>query len=191
MGQYYKPCILKDKEQETDNEVILAYMNSHDYDTGLKLMQHSWIRNTFVSTFEHLIAEKRLRIVWAGDYADEEPNTEVTLYKLCNDTNRAKPKISKKVYRYVINHSEKLYVDKRAVPITQVYKYIDKKGVEKSNIFRIHPLPLLTCEGNGGGGGDFYGQDGENVIGTWARDIVSVSNNIPEGYKELKFNLKE
>ena len=45
--------------------------------------------------------------------------------------------------------------------------------------------------GNGNGGGDFYGQDGDNVIGTWARDIVSVSNKMPEGYKELKFNLKE
>lgn len=50
MGQYYKPIILSD-----DNKVV-AYMYSHDYDNGLKLMEHSYIGNNFVETFASLLA---------------------------------------------------------------------------------------------------------------------------------------
>jgi hypothetical protein len=45
-------------------------------------------------------------------------------------------------------------------------------------------LPLLTAEGNGRGGGDYRGEN-ENLIGSWARDIISVEMEIPDGYDEL------
>ena len=41
MGQYYQPLLIDDS-----GSMITAY--SHDFDNGLKLMEHSWIGNNFV-----------------------------------------------------------------------------------------------------------------------------------------------
>lgn len=195
MGQYYKACILKDKEQETNSDSILSWLSPNDYDNFTKLMEHSWIGNYFVGTVESLIFDNPQRVVWAGDYAEEEVGTEENLYDLCIDEgdgmNKIEPKLSKKNFRYVINHTKKLFVDKKLVPITRVYKYKNRKGIEKDNIFRIHPLPLLICEGNGQGSGDFFGSDSQELVGTWARDLISVSNKKPKNYLEIFFNLVE
>lgn len=56
----------------------------------------------------------------------------------------------------LVNHTKNLFVDTR-------------KHAE------IHPLPLLTCEGNGRGGGDYSGPHME-YVGSWARDILSVED---------------
>jgi hypothetical protein len=54
----------------------------------------------------------------------------------------------------------------------------------------IHPLPLLVSEGNGSGGGDYFGHN-QDLCGTWARDIISVEDSIPEDYKELVCDFAE
>ena len=46
-------------------------------------------------------------------------------------------------------------------------------------------VPLLVAEGNGRGGGDYHGIN-QIIVGTWARDVISVENNIQEGYTELE-----
>ena len=69
--------------------------------------------------------------------------------------------------------------------------FVDKTKVPDNDGWAIHPLPLLTCEGNGRGGGDFYGRRGMKLVGSWARHRISVSNKVPKGYKEIKFNLIE
>jgi len=61
----------------------------------------------------------------------------------------------------------------------------------RKNVYKIHPLPLLTCEGNGQGGGDFYGEDNKKLIGKWARNRISIESTKPKGYAELIFDLKE
>jgi hypothetical protein len=201
MGQYYKPCILADKTEETQNETVLAWMFSHDFNNGLKLMEHSWLRNRFVNTFEKLLSPRgqyaKKRIVWAGDYAEGEPGLiyqnedgekeEVNLYNLCEEDKKLNPKEVKKpmLYRYILNHTTKQFVDKTKVPVTY---WTDKKG--NKHPFTIHPLPLLTCEGNGGGGGDFYG-DERGQVGVWARHSISVANKIPKGFTEFTFDLTE
>jgi hypothetical protein len=80
------------------------------------------------------------------------------------------------IYRYIINHSKKQFVDKMA-----------SKAEEEG--MKYHPLPLLTCEGNGRGGGDYRGDS--PLIGSWARDVISVEVEAPADYKELVFNLLE
>ena len=50
---------------------------------------------------------------------------------------------------------------------------------------KYHPLPLLVAEGNCRGGGDYNGIN-ENIVGSWARDVISVENNIQEGYTEFE-----
>lgn len=66
MGQYYKPINL-DKEE---------WLYSHDYDNGLKLMEHSYVRNSFVETVGILLLKDypwyKTRIIWAGDYTEQE-----------------------------------------------------------------------------------------------------------------------
>jgi hypothetical protein len=61
-------------------------------------------------------------------------------------------------------------------------KYLVK--VKKNEVDEII---LIFC--NGKGGGDYRGSS--ELIGTWARDLISVSSKKPKGFKELIFNVKE
>jgi hypothetical protein len=173
MGQYYK-AILLDKEKKT----IHGWVNSYDYDSGAKLMEHSWMKNPFVKSFENMIYKNPMPVVWAGDYADEEEGSELNLYQMREDKTKLYPttELGQHKSRYVINHDTKEYVDKESVPI-------DKEG------WQVHPLPLLTCEGNGRGGGDYRGDS--ELIGSWSRCLISVSEELPEGFTELKFDIVE
>lgn len=195
MGQYYLPIFLDDK-LDTD-EKILAFMSPHKYENGLKLMEHSWLKNDFVNTVERLLSPRgkysKKRLVWAGDYADDEPtlnsySPEGNLYDFCIESLEIKPKAinTPMRYRYLLNHTKKQFVDKIKAPIDNIW--VDRDG--KTYEYKIHPLPLLTCEGNGRGGGD-YRSDNTEYVGIWARDSISVGNRIPEGYTEIVPNFKE
>jgi len=181
MGQYYKPVNLDNKE----------WLYSHDYSNGLKLMEHSWLLNNFVNAVETLLIKGgkwfKNRIVWAGDYADEEKNRKSNLYGLAKDSFKISPrekedikaiKAHNKKFPFIVNHDKKEFVDKSKV----------KKD---SDDWRIHPLPLLTCEGNGRGGGDFRDKDPKGLIGSWARDTISIEKEKPKGFTEIKFDLVE
>ena len=179
MGQYYSPIVL-----DENGKKIIVWMNAHNYSNGLKLTEHSYLGNNFVSTFEFGLSPEgpyyKSRVVWAGDYADKEPDQEDNLYHMCNEYNMINPQEKDTTkYRYIINHSKKQYVDKTKVPTTRV----DYKD------WALHPLSLLTCEGNGRGGGDY--RDDAPIVGTWARDIISVDEVKPEGFEELVFDLVE
>lgn len=76
-----------------------------------------------------------------------------------------------------MNHTKKLIVDMSTAAA-------DSRG------FRIHPLPLLTAEGNGRGGGDYHGAH-ETLVGSWARDVISIEKELPVGYTRLEVNFEE
>lgn len=169
MGQYYFAVILDD---EWD---IVAWMNACAYDEGLKLMEHAYLTSAFVNAVEFSLSPEgayyKSRVVWAGDYADDEQRYyKKNLHALCNDdeTKLIRPDVrSATKYRYIVNHTKRQYVDKR-----------------KAHNF--HPLPLLTAEGNGRGGGDL--QDAPPFVGSWARDVISVEEELPEeDFQELAF----
>lgn len=172
MGQYYKGVILGN-----DKRGVKKHVESWSFSNGAKLMEHSWVENPFVKRFETLIHDNPQRVVWAGDYADHCKGLKSNVYDRCTDKKMVKPdyELSLLDSMYVINHTKKAFIDKSKVP--------NKDG------WRIHPLPLMTCEGNGRGGGDFHGDS--DLIGSWARDIISVSGTKPEGFEELYFNLSE
>ena len=180
MGQYYKSIFLKE-----DTNKVEKWFYSWDYDSGLKLMEHSWLKNPFVLAVESQLLHNPKRIVWAGDYADEEKRSKTNLYGRCKDSTKSH-RINyltdatawNRDYPYIVNHTKKEYVNKFNVPA-------DKDG------WRIHPLPLLTCEGNGRGGGDYRGES--PLIGCWARDLISVEPVLMElkDYKEITFDLVE
>lgn len=189
MGQYYKPVILAENKK-----TVLKWVYSHDIKStykrddgttftcgsGLKLMEHSWLKNPFVKSFESLIYRNPQIVCWAGDYAANCNGRKTNLYERCTDATKVIPEkeMSIKDARYVINHTTREFVDKNKIPK-------DPDG------WRIHPLPLLTCEGNGGGGGDYRGADYNGVIGTWARHLISVDSEKPQGYEEIPFKLRE
>jgi hypothetical protein len=213
MGQYYRPIIL-----DANNKPLL-YAISYDFGNGAKLMEHSWLKNEFVRFIELLLMKTPQKIVWAGDYADnEDPSTltdkelkplsdessdywkmetlrkkGVNLYALCENAIKitSGEEVSDKyshhfktvapvTAKYLVNHTKKQFIDKTKLPITQY----DMK---------IHALPLLTCEGNGRGGGDYRDENDVNV-GAWARDLIGVvskKTEIPKGYTELVVSFTE
>lgn len=73
MGQYYRPLLFRADEEKCNNETLLASFHAHHYGQGLKLMEHSWVGNRLVCAVLCKIKELgKVRVVWAGDYADDE-----------------------------------------------------------------------------------------------------------------------
>ena len=172
MGQYYKPLSIEKKQ----------YVYSHNFGSGLKLIEHSWRKNPFVNSVASLIAKGGAwygdRIVWGGDYADNEENLETNLYDIVGE-NEIKPDVPKRTYRYFHNLDTNEFVDVNKCP-----------EEDPDNIgWNIHPLPLLTCEGNGRGGGDFRGEN--DWVGDWARKRIVASYTKPKGADEIFPNFTE
>ena len=178
MGQYYRIIILADNTAARSKEVIRAWTDPHDYGDGSKLMEHSYLFNEMLQDIETMLSPNGAfhcsRLVWAGDYAENDTGEEENLYRRCEK--EARHLIPRQFYRsncsYIVNHTKKEYIDKGAI-----------KGI-------IHPLPLLTSEGNGAGGGDYRG-DNEYLCGSWARDMISMEYEKPEGYTERVYDFAE
>ena len=175
MGQYYKPINLANGQ----------WLYSHDYGNGLKLMEHSWIGNQFVGAVMKLMTSGgpwyKKPIIWCGDYYNEEG--EQDYYDKVSDDKKITPKEflseEEQLAAIVMNHTKKEYVVLSKVPSTP-------------HGWRINALPLLTALGNGRGGGDYYDNlPDADKVGIWAKDILSVDFEVPEGFTELKVSFKE
>jgi hypothetical protein len=189
MGQYYFPTCIETKQ----------HLYSHDYDSGLKLMEHSWANNEFVRAVMGLLTPKgawyKKRLVWAGDYGDMSFEDFVTdpvedvirrlgdrviITEEITDENKIKPTPIKSIKnKFIVDHTQKLFVDMN-------------KLSQHSDRWTINPLPLLTSNGNGQGGGDYDGSD-MHLVGSWAAHIISVETKrtLPKDYVELKTNFTE
>jgi hypothetical protein len=176
MGQYYKVIIIAEKGT-LNKDYVRFFMNIW---CGIKLTEHSYLENPFVNAVEFLLSPLgplyKSRIVWAGDYADKEEDSENLYHIADNEISKEyipkQEKLSKE-YKYVVNHTKKQYID-------------------KSEYLNIHPLPLITAEGNGRGGGDYRGSH-EDKIGLWSRDVISIEKELlPEYTKfEYKFGMNQ
>ena len=268
MGQYYRPLLFKADEENCTQDSLLASFYSHDYKEGLKLMEHSWITGSLVCAVLCKIKELgKVRLVWAGDYADDElkrmcvkikesqdtdkpltvadfgtivdeqkdwrvengddykeinlggvsvmvpidriidleikemlatplrelkncySDNGVCLYSLCRESADVKSVSNPRANpRFILNHTKRQYVDIKHVKCEDIERWGDK--------WYIHPLPLLTCEGCGRGGGDYHQSPTHpsyKFIGLWARDIISVTNDKAEteGFEEIKPHFHE
>jgi hypothetical protein len=180
MGQYYRAIII-DKDGK-----ILGWICPRKISCssgGAELLEHSYLGSRFVSAFEFTLSPQgsfhKSRVVWAGDYADCEVGHDSNLYSQCPDhLHIAAQGEDTSVYRFIVNHTKRHYVDKNKVKV-----FVNCYG----DI--VHPLPLLTAEGNGRGGGDFRGES--PLIGLWARDVISIEESTPDGFEELLFDLVE
>ena len=179
------------------------------------------------------------KIVWAGDYADnEDPKTLTKAEVKPHIDNTSEYWTEKKILADGLNlytlsdevgkltHDEEIskgkdkwnHDYKKVAPLSAKYliNYDKKEFVNKSKTpkdsegWQVHPLPLLTCEGNGRGGGDFRGEADTllveevyddvvltrkvQLVGRWSRDLIGVVSkkaDIPKGFKEIVFNLSE
>ncbi len=176
MGQYFKNCNVQTRE------CITAW----DFNDFAKLIEHSWIENRYVNVAEKLLAKGGKWFgqptCWVGDYSENEEGEGENLYDICG-RNPIKPKVGKyKYFRFLVNKTTNEFVDLDKVPISSVYE-----GIE----YRLHPLPILTCSGNKKGNGDFYGEDPNNLVGSWSRNIIEPTNKKPSiDFTEIIFDLK-
>lgn len=178
MGQYYVIVILGEKGVRGGDH-IRAWLSPHALGYGVKLMEHAYIDTKLMNAIEAELSEDgtfyKSRVVWAGDYADPEPDGR-TLHELTDEQHGKEMALpttpSAKTYRYITNHTKR--------------EYIDKETLKN----RIHPLPLLTAEGNGAGGGDYRGHN-EALCGSWARDVISMDNELYDGYTALECDFYE
>lgn len=184
MGQYYLPVNI-DKGKHLD---------PFEFDSGMKLMESSWLRNPMVTYVMKRLSEdwKGDRIVWAGDYGDSGLFTlhENNLYNVAL-TNYDKVTPVKLKGSYVDNFNKEYTI----ILNLNKMEYVDTMKCPNVNGWIIHPLPLLVADGNGRGGGDYwpYSEHDENYVGSWAGDRISVlklGENM-SGYKEIFPNFKE
>lgn len=196
MGQYYRPAVLKHTWKK-NKKPVKASLLCYDYDDGgwfigAKLMEHSYVGNPLVQDMEELLATKfkGYPFVWVGDYADEveingenkdiyteanrfiykdyEGNSEAKTYRYLELKRELKHE--KHHYKYLFNKTKKQYC---VIP-----EMVDGKHA-------IHPLPLLTADGNGRGGGDYRLED--ERVGSWAFDKIGATDNPQDfaGFDEI------
>lgn len=180
MGQYYIAAFIAHSANLKDikKEDIIAWKPPGNFHNGNKLVEHSYITNNFMAAVEHSISPMgmfhKCRIIWAGDYADPEPcgqNIHALAREQLNKIDSVQQ--GEVSYRFIVNHTKKLYIDKHIL--------------EGNGNYILHPLSLLTADGNGRGGGDYAGT-GEDMCGTWRLDSISMENSIPKDYTEFIVN---
>lgn len=184
MGQYYRAIVKKPNGRlDVYNRDVIR--NGKPEYMVAKLMEHSWWLNEFVNAvcLDIYNSKGKNRVAWIGDYA----TTYLDCFDLkeLNGLNKAKIcGLSKRCWacdgravdlteftldgKYLINHTKKLYVD------CSEY-YADCVTPDE---WCIHPLPLLTCIGNGLGGGDYCPTDDstDDYVGAWAWDEISIAD---------------
>lgn len=200
MGQYYMPLLIgKDKK-------ILRF-NSHHYDNGLKLMEHSWIGNRFVNAVLGHIVDNPMRVAWVGDYSESVDQTEfgngfiksnrsfMYYYRKAWGEKTSAPLVdgaepfplqTDNAGYFLVNHTKGCYID--------LQNYVEQNGIfygDDKEPWCVNPLPLLTCIGNGQGGGDYFEELGAGDVGTWAFDEISITEMRPEDMTEVSYAFQE
>ena len=198
MGQYYKAIVLNKTWRKAKNPIKVA-ITSWDYNNGSKLMEHSYIGNEYVRVAENMLISDYYGypFVWCGDYADcvKINGNDVDIYGE-SDNKIIQPKYNNEVgfdkmpfdCYILVNLDKKEYVDLRRFYIRA--NKSENGGYSNLATFVIHPLPLLCCNSNGRGGGDYHGTQ-EDIVGRWAYDRIGIQKDIPQGFVEINVDFKE
>lgn len=200
MGQYWK-CITQEKNkwakvwglQVVKPEGITKEDKEYwDYYNGVKLMEHSWLGNSFMTALSKYIYKNPTKVAWVGDYADTfewdypdgKPNPKLLWETAwgCTKENEIKPVGEFDLHdKFLVNHTKKIAID--------FNDYIDNNT---ENGWCIHPLSLLTACGNGLGGGDFNTDfTGGDLVGWWCDDEISVEDECPADCEVSEIDFRE
>lgn len=201
MGQYYLGYVKHNNNIKAfDNQVDKVYY-------GLKLMEHSYYFNNYVSNVVNDLFYNKGRVCWVGDYYDDDNYAQTN----CKDKEIVKAigeavwseerikrsKCTKKKVRFLnncllVNHTKKeiLICDDYFERNKCLKKWNDDEWVKC-----IHPLPLLTCSASHSGG-SYYGTN-QDDCGIWFNDVLEVvlydeiDKLTKKGYKTVMFEFKE
>lgn len=179
MGQYYHLMMC---DEDGGNPIVVSPA-AIDFN-GLKLMEHSYYLNRVVEvacaqllkSWRHQMPR---RIWWVGDYAEENDiPTELRKYKPIELAWGKDAKTT--VLNEEFDFEDKLYLLN-----LDTHEYIDLLRVRELNKVEgwsgsIHPLPLLTAVGNGGGGGDYHSGSNMNMVGLWAGNLLQILPEVPK-----------
>ena len=136
-----------------------------------KLLEHSYWGNPFVLAIASKLWRTKGKLAWVGDYAEA---SDFNWNEAFVDSHKEGVVRDDLIYngfrlegKYFINHSKKMIID------------LDKyRELLKSVEMIISPIPLLTAVGNDKGGGDFHKGTGVgyDLIGTWAWDVIEITD---------------
>ena len=194
MGQYYKAVLghMQDNpEPDRSAFVIDTYVHPHDFNNGLKLMEHSYVGNEVLNRVEKEIAHKPTNVVWAGDYGHAEPGESGNLYELCN-----RPGVQRLLPQREAPPMEPVGEDRAEGVVLLVnhtkgqFCRIPELAADSYDLV-IHPLPILTWESGEESLGDFHNMDAR--VGSWARDVISTegASYSPDGLEEISGEFRE
>ncbi len=137
MGQYYKPTLIGPRGG-------VRWLYSRDYDhNGMKLMEHSYLGNSFVNAVLSQILHHPMKVAWIGDYSKDdkkdwgvEPYQKLDYHQFVDifdkvwaldrdDKKEDKLKIRPKPLSmfedigdftgwYLVNHTQKIYLSMQA-----------------------------------------------------------------------------
>ena len=168
MGQYYTPVLLT-----ADNKI--KNFETHHYENGAKLMEHSYIGNNLVAAVLDQLVSAPHQVLWLGDYAEMEDLSfkyeDISsdwMKEMYSSISNIQPDHENQKWRY--NNAYVINYDKNC------YLRLEENDPER---YQVCPLCLLTAVGNGRGGGDYFGTH-KNLVGIWAGDRISVEFEFPE-----------
>lgn len=195
MGQYYYPVLSKDGK--TGFKAYRAQRGG-----GLKLMEHSWWDVDLPNAIALELYKNPAYLWWMGDYAVDQyrgedgnyyprPDTDPILLAAYNAAHgeNAKPEIITPLDMnnldgmVLCNHTRRIFMD--------CDEYHEALRGKDEDGWVVHPLPLLTAVGNGNGGGDYFAESDRDCVGSWAGDLISLEDEAPEGYAEVKYRFYE
>ena len=175
MGQYYKPALVQfgevkiyNREVKPECEYVMA-----------KLMEHSQWQNPTCNAVAKMLYHKSGKLFWCGDYAEDGFSQMV--WKKDGEP-LENPEGFTLDAKYLINWDKRQYIN------CDEYKenYKDKDG------WITHPLPLLTAQGNGLGGGDYYSEYIHyDEVGIWAGDEISIEDSAPIDFEKVDIGFRE
>lgn len=204
MGQYYRAIVRKKNGRMTVYNRYVRRTGKDEY-TAAKLTEHSLWLNDFVNAvcLDVYNAKEKYRIAWVGDYAENYLTSlgvlsfngldERQIRRLAHQAwdcegVPVKPTKFTLADKFIVNHTKKEYFD------GSLYFRNSCMHSEKYGDWCMHPIPLLTCIGNGMGGGDYLGPTDDSTqerIGAWAWDEISITDDIPANYTEIYPVFKE
>lgn len=191
MGQYFTPiCIHRTG--------LVKKFDAHNYASGYKLTEHSWIGNELVGAVMNYLASNNCYLAWVGDYAGDGENDNK--YKKKDDFQEVFKYYERQTGLNWLFCGSNLDTTKGYLWNKTKNEYLDMKEYIMENkeqmpmsleVKCVHPLPLLTSIGNGAGGGDYFGTD-EEYVGSWACDeIVWVQKKPGEEAKKILPHFKQ
>ena len=218
MGQYYE-IINVDKKQyfyphDWDNGMKLmefSYIGNNMVHKLIRLLQNEWHGDHVyvVGDYASDAAKADPAPVWLDAYRNgmcqlhidltNDP-TDLQSYADNHFTKIMPSEKDKQVpesldemgYRFIYNHGTQEYIDLAACPIE--WPWYDKDTGE-AGVTKVCPLTLLLAMGNGEGGGDYYGKNGKDLVGSWCKTVTQIEITdgilIGKNYTELRPNFTQ